>query len=90
MSVFKFGMTALVLAVALSGCTAIKDWAGKRDNGSLDYRTSKKLAPIQLPANQPSADFISLYPTPNLTQAETGFTNDASKQFELPKPPAVK
>ena len=47
-------MLTLVLGstLVLSGCQATKNLLGKRDNGSLDYQQSEKLAPIELPAAQ--------------------------------------
>ena len=36
--------------LVLSGCQATKEVFGKRDNGSLEYQQSTKLAPLQLPA----------------------------------------
>ncbi|WP_323841069.1 MULTISPECIES: hypothetical protein [unclassified Moraxella] len=84
-------ISALVFAatVALTGCSATKDWLGKRDDGSLDYQSSKKLDPIKLPADQPTAEFTPLYPTPNVGQVDTSLTNKFGKQFALPKPPTV-
>lgn len=72
--------------VVLSGCQTAKGVIGKRDNGSLDYQSSKKLAPLQLPANQNTAAFVPLYPTPSVGANTLILQNDAGKQYQLPKP----
>ncbi|GAA0307608.1 hypothetical protein GCM10009129_00850 [Psychrobacter aestuarii] len=72
--------------VALSGCQTAKGWLGQRDNGSLDYQDSKKLAPIELPAQQASAPFVPLYQTPSVGNNTLDLTNDAGKQYQLPRP----
>ncbi|USZ13922.1 hypothetical protein NKT77_07245 [Moraxella sp. FZLJ2107] len=85
-------LTAVIMAVmtALTGCAATKSLLAKRDNGSLDYRTSEKIAPLQLPAEQPAAEFVPLYPTPTVNEKSSDFINEAGKQYELPKPPSVR
>lgn len=72
--------------MVLSGCQSLKGWIAKRDNGSLDYQSSKKLAPLELPAEQEAAPFIPLYPTPNVGANTLNLQNDAKKQYQLPKP----
>ena len=47
--------------LVLSGCQSAKNLLGKRDNGSLEYQQSKKLVPIELPANKEPAPFVPLY-----------------------------
>jgi uncharacterized lipoprotein len=81
-------MLTLILGstLVLSGCQTVKEVIGKRDNGSLDYQTSKKLAPIQLPVAQDTAAFVPLYPTPNVGANTLILQNDAGKQYQLPKP----
>lgn len=83
-------MLILTLAVsstlALSGCQATKDLLGKRDNGSLNYQDSKKLAPLTLPAEQQTAPFIPLYPTPEVGGNTLELTNESGKQYKLPRP----
>ena len=81
-------MLAIVLGstLVLSGCQTVKGAIGKRDNGSLDYQDSKKLAPLQLPANQTTAAFVPLYPTPSVGANTLTLQNDAGKQYQLPKP----
>ena len=44
--------------VVLSGCQTAKGWLSQRDNGSLEYQNSQKLAPLELPAAQKTAAFI--------------------------------
>ena len=72
--------------LVLSGCQSAKGFLGKRDNGSLDYQDSKKLAPLQLPVAQETAPFVPLYPTPNVGSNTLTLQNDAGKQYQLPKP----
>ena len=72
--------------LVLSGCQTAKGVIGKRDNGSLDYQSSKKLAPLQLPANQNTAAFVPLYPTPSVGANTLTLQNEAGKQYQLPKP----
>ena len=81
-------MLTLVLgsALVLSGCQATKGFIGKRDNGSLEYQQSKKLTPLELPADQETAPFVPLYPTPNAGANTLKLQNEAGKQYQLPKP----
>lgn len=81
-------MLAVVLGstLVLSGCQTVKGVIGKRDNGSLDYQDSKKLDPLQLPADQNTAAFVPLYPTPSVGENTLTLQNDAGKQYQLPKP----
>ena len=81
-------MLTLVLgsALVLSGCQATKGFIGKRDNGSLEYQQSKKLTPLELPADQETAPFVHLYPTPNAGANTLKLQNEAGKQYQLPKP----
>ena len=81
-------MLTLVLGstLVLSGCQATKNLLGKRDNGSLDYQQSKKLAPIELPAAQETAPFVPLYPTPNVGANTLKLQNESGNQYQLPKP----
>ncbi len=72
--------------LVLSGCQATKSFLGKRDNGSLDYQQSQKLAPLQLPTEQQTAPFVPLYPTPTVGANTLILQNDAGKQYQLPKP----
>ena len=72
--------------LVLSGCQATKEFIGKRDNGSLEYQQSKKLAPLQLPTAQETAPFVPLYPTPNAGGNTLTLQNEAGKQYQLPKP----
>ena len=79
-------MVVLASTLVLSGCQATKDFIGKRDNGSLEYQQSKKLAPLQLPVAQETAPFVPLYPTPNAGGNTLTLQNEAGKQYQLPKP----
>ncbi|WP_227674639.1 hypothetical protein [Psychrobacter jeotgali] len=72
--------------VVLSGCQTVKGWMGQRDNGSLDYQNSGKLAPLELPAAQQAAPFVPLYPTPSLGANTLTLENESGKQYQLPKP----
>lgn len=70
----------------LSGCQSAKNLLGKRDNGSLEYQQSKKLAPIELPAAQETAPFVPLYPTPNVGANTLKLQNESGSQYQLPQP----
>lgn len=72
--------------LVLSGCQATKEFIGKRDNGSLEYQQSKKLAPLQLPAAQETAPFVPLYSTPSAGANTLTLQNESGKQYQLPKP----
>jgi len=81
-------MMVLVLGstLVLSGCQMTKGFLGKRDNGSLEYQESKKLAPLELPVTQQPAAFVPLYTTPNAGVNTLTLQNEAGKQYQLPKP----
>ncbi|MDO5651228.1 MAG: hypothetical protein Q4G13_03710 [Moraxella sp.] len=72
-----------------TGCSTVKGWLGKRDNGSLDYQSAKKLAPIEIPVAQPTAQFTPLYPTPTVGENTLELKNPSGKQYQLPTPPQV-
>ncbi|WP_114800989.1 hypothetical protein U0021_06195 [Moraxella canis] len=90
MKFLKITAGVLMASVVLTGCTATKNILSKRDNGSLDYRDEKKLPPIQLPAQQPAAEFTPLYHTPDSVSQLPDFINDSGKQYQLPRPPSVR
>ena len=77
---------ALSSTLVLTGCQATKGWLGKRDNGSLTYQKSQKLAPLTLPADQKSAPFVPLYPTPKVGANTLTLSNESGKQYKLPAP----
>lgn len=81
-------LTCILLGstLVLSGCQTAKGWLGQRDDGSLDYQDSQKLAPIELPAQQPTAPFVPLYETPNVGNNTLPLTNESGKQYQLPRP----
>ena len=72
--------------LVLSGCQSVKGFLSKRDNGSLEYQQSQKLAPLQIPADQQTAPFVPLYPTPSVGTNTLILQNEAGKQYQLPKP----
>ena len=85
--IFPMLMTGVLgSTLVLSGCQATKGLFGKRDNGSLEYQQSKKLAPLELPAAQETAPFVPLYPTPNAGANTLKLENEAGKQYQLPRP----
>lgn len=73
-------------SLVLSGCQATKGFFGKRDNGSLDYQDSKKLAALELPVAKQTAPFVPLYQTPAVGANTLTLKNEAGKQYQLPKP----
>ena len=85
--IFPAVMTVVLgSTLVLSGCQATKEFIGKRDNGSLEYQQSKKLVPIELPANREPAPFIPLYATPNAGANTLKLQNESGNQYQLPKP----
>lgn len=85
--IFPMLMTVVLgSTLVLSGCQATKGLFGKRDNGSLEYQQSKKLAPLELPAAQETAPFVPLYPTPSAGTNTLKLQNESGKQYQLPKP----
>lgn len=81
---------AVSLSLSMTGCSTLKGWLGKKDNGSLDYQKSHKLDPIKLPINQNTATFTPLYPVPDNAPANTlNLTNESGARYQLPKPPTV-
>lgn len=90
--VVKTATKSILLAGVIGGmlsvtaCQSVKNLMGKRADGSLDYQQSKKLAPLQLPINQPNIDFVPLYPTPAVPENTLNVTNSSGKQYQLPKP----
>ncbi|MBF0657419.1 hypothetical protein IPZ60_01555 [Psychrobacter sp. NG25] len=81
-------MLTLILGstLVLSGCQATKNLLGKRDNGSLEYQQSKKLAPIELPAAKETAPFVPLYATPDAGANTLKLANESGSQYKLPQP----
>lgn len=72
--------------LVLSGCQTIKGVVSKRDNGSLDYQQSQKIAPLQLPVDQDTAPFVPLYSTPTVGANTLTLQNESGKQYQLPRP----
>ena len=70
----------------LSGCQATKGAFGKIGDGSLAYQKAEKLDPIQLPADQETAPFVPLYPTPAVGVNTLDVENESGKRYELPAP----
>lgn len=85
----KFVTWAMLIAVMSTGCTTVKGWLGKRADGSLNYQSAKKLDPIEIPINQPTAAFVPLYPTPAIGENTLNLQNSSGKQYQLPAPPKV-
>lgn len=90
MKLIQLTTVFLMATLTLTGCSATKGLLGKRDNGSLDYQSSKKLDPILLPANQEPVDFVPLYPTPEAGENTLNLSNESGKQYRLPKPPQAR
>ncbi len=75
-----------MLALSLSACSTSKNLFGKRDNGSLKYQQSHLLEPIKMPVEQKNRPFVPLYPTIDMGKSSINLTNEAGKQYRLPKP----
>lgn len=70
-------------SIAMTGCTTFKRKVG--DN-SLDYTKTKKLEPIQLPAEAQTLPFTPIYQVPQSGENTLKITKEGSKRFELPRP----
>lgn len=90
-------LLVMIMSLAiLTGCQSVhkgtqgfKNLLGKKDNGSLDYMSAKKLPPVQLPAQKSNIEFVPLYAVPNVPKNTLNLTNEAGKQYRLPKPPKI-
>lgn len=90
MNALKFSAILISACLALTGCSTLKGWIGKKDNGSLDYQKSQKLDPIKLPVDQATGTFSPLYPVPSNAPSNTlDLTNSSNARYALPKPPTV-
>lgn len=90
MNTLKLSVLLLSGCLALTGCSTLKGWFGKRDDGSLDYQKSQKLDPIKLPANQATANFSPLYSVPSNAPTNTlDLTDPSNSRYALPKPPTI-
>ncbi len=75
-----------VIGLSVSACSTSKNLFGKRDNGSLKYQQSHLLEPIKMPVEQKNRPFVPLYPTLDMGKSTINLTNEAGKQYRLPKP----
>lgn len=89
-------IVSCLVMVILTGCQSLqkstdtfRSLLAKRDDGSLDYQSAKKLAPIQLPKGQATLDFVPLYAIPDARKNTLNLSNEAGKQYQLPTPPQV-
>lgn len=86
LSIMKVAVIGASSLVFVSGCQATKSLFGNIEDGSLDYKKAEKLDPLQLPADQETAPFVPLYPTPAVGTNTLELENDSGKRFELPAP----
>ena len=77
---------SLIAGLSLAGCQTVKGWTNKIDNGSLDYVEAKQLPPVKLPADQQTAPFVPLYPTPNVGENTLKIQDENGKRYQLPPP----
>lgn len=89
MKTLKLLTLVAITTSMLAGCQTVRDWAGKRDNGSLEYQKSELLTPIELPATQDSQPFVKMYPTVDLGDSTVNTTNKTGTQFALPAPQRI-
>lgn len=82
----KLLASIVMVGLLISGCSSIKNTFGKRDNGSLDYRNSQLLDPIQIPVEKQTQLFTPLYPTVRAGKSPIKVTNESGKQYQLPEP----
>ena len=85
-TVMKVAVITASSVAFLSGCQATKGFFGKIEDGSLAYQEAEKLDPIQLPADQETAPFVPLYPTPAVGVNTLEVENESGKRYELPPP----
>ncbi len=90
----KAAVLSCLVLMLLTGCQSLQKSAdgmrnllSKRDDGSLDYQSAKKLEPIELPKGQATLEFVPLYPTPNVPDSTLNLSNESGKQYQLPAPP---
>lgn len=77
-------VTATVLTLMVtSGCSTFRRNVA---DSSLDYQTTRKLAPVNLPADAQTLPFIPMYHVPQTGENTLKLTSDKNKRFELPRP----
>ncbi len=80
------GIISSVLLVGLTGCQASKGLFERVEDGSLEYQQATQVPPLQLPADQQTAPFTPLYPTPTVSANTLELKNDTGKRYQLPPP----
>lgn len=70
----------------IAGCQTSRGLFNKIDDGSLEYQQAEQLPPLKLPAEQKTAPFIPLYPTPDVGVNTLELANESGKRYKLPNP----
>lgn len=81
-SLVAIGLTSVI---ALTGCQHLKP-KQKLNNHSLDYTKTRKLEPVQLPAEAQTQPFTPLYQVPEMGENTLIIKSSKSKNYELPRP----
>lgn len=84
-TLLTLSIISLVAMTGLTGCQHLKP-KQKLNNHSLDYTKTRKLDPVQLPANAQTQAFVPLYTVPEMGTNTLKITNAKSKNYELPRP----
>lgn len=85
----RFGLIAALSVVSLAGCSSLAI-----SNGSLDYKDTTTLAPLQYPEGAVARPATPLYPAPTVDplaiEHAPKLENSRGNRFALPRPPAVE
>ncbi|MFU8926902.1 lipoprotein-34 precursor (NlpB) [Acinetobacter puyangensis] len=83
----RLSLTLGLIAISLVGCARFGV-----GNGSLDYKHTQTLEPLQIPADLQMRPQQSLYPAPKIDpkalEQAPNFSNKHGNRFEMPRPTA--
>ncbi|UIZ59001.1 lipoprotein-34 precursor (NlpB) [Acinetobacter sp. SCLZS86] len=85
----RFGFIAALSVLSLAGCSSLAI-----NNGSLDYKDTASLAPLQYPEGSVVRPATPLYPAPSVDPLATAnapkLENARGNRFAMPRPEAVQ
>ena len=85
----RFGFIAALSVLSLAGCSSLAI-----NNGSLDYKDTTTLAPLQYPEGSVVRPATPLYPAPSVDPLATAnapkLENSRGNRFAMPRPEAVQ